>query len=155
MEEDEEPTMDCTEFRNSIDDRLDSRLGADRAAECDRHAAECAACRDHWAAEQAAWGLVGRQAALEPSVGFAARTLRRLATEPRSRVPWWRAWPVWRWAALGATAAVLLVAGIARRQARTAADARAAHYAAVAGGDYLEDYDVIASLDQLNLDGGS
>ena len=45
--------------------------------------------------EQAAWELIGRHKSIEPSFGFAERTLRRLHEPPARRL--WQL-PAFRWA---------------------------------------------------------
>jgi hypothetical protein len=99
--------------------------------------------------EQAAWELLGRHESIEPSFGFAERTLRRLDEEPARPVFLWQL-PGMRWASSLALAAILAGAGFYWHRAR---EARYAEVYAAAHQDSLDDYDVIASLDQLN--GGS
>ncbi len=90
------------------------------------------------------WELLGRHQAAAPSTGFAERTVRRLHAEP---VRSWYALPVWRWVMIGATAVVLVAGfGVYRRAENIR---RAEFYASTHQADYLEDYDVIASLDVL------
>ena len=97
--------------------------------------------------EQRVWELIGRHKPIEPSFGFTERTLRRLDELP-ARVAWWRL-PGTRWA-VGVTAAFLVaVAGLHWLQVR---DTRRAEIYASAQQDRLEDFDVIAALDQLNGD---
>lgn len=103
--------------------------------------------------EQAVWELIGRHESVEPSFGFIERTLRRLdqpEIAPR-RVGWF---PLLRWAMAAVVVAALGVVGWNgwqhKQQTDRIAAARAETYAAVQQGDYLEDFDVIASLDQLN-----
>jgi hypothetical protein len=95
--------------------------------------------------EQAVWELLARHRGIEPSFGFAERTLRRLNELPQ-RIAWWQ-WTAVRWAAGIGLAATVAAAGIfqwQRLQAWRAAEAYAAAHA-----DRLEDFDVIAALDQL------
>ncbi len=95
--------------------------------------------------EQAVWELLARHRWIEPSFGFAERTLRRLDELPE-RAAWWQ-WPALRWATSLGLAAMVAAAGILHWQhARTL---RAAEVYAAAQQDSLEDYDVIAALDQL------
>jgi hypothetical protein len=94
--------------------------------------------------EQAAWELLGRHQSIEPSFGFAERTLRRLAELPEKPI-WWRL-PVVRWASGLSVAFVLAISLMHCQQVR---DARRADVYAIAQQDALEDYDVIANLDQL------
>jgi hypothetical protein len=96
--------------------------------------------------EQAAWELIGRHESIEPSFGFAQRTLRRLDEMPARRT-WWQL-PLVRWASSLGLAGVVAVAGAIHRQ-RTVEAKRIEIYAA-AHQDSLDDYDVIAALDQLN-----
>lgn len=93
---------------------------------------------------QAAWELLARQRSIEPSFGFAQRTLRRLHEKPAQR--FWQL-PVFRWAAVLSCAAMIAGTGLAVRQ-RVSARRNAEIYAA-AHQDTLEDFDVIATLDQL------
>lgn len=108
--------------------------------------------------ERAVWELIGRHRGIEPSVGFAERTLRRLAESP-TRAPsvlaiLWQ--PVFRWAAV---AAVALLSGFGlwtrAHRAPRAVEPEVAVYAKAQDADYLEDFDVIASLDQLDKNGDS
>jgi anti-sigma-K factor RskA len=117
--------------------------------------------------EQAAWELLGRHQSVGPSFGFAERTLRRLREKPaRPASVLTAVWqPAWRIAA----AAVIAVAGVAlwfqfRPATRPAGDGARAilivepeieTYAKVQNADYLEDFDVIASLDQLDAKGSA
>jgi hypothetical protein len=94
---------------------------------------------------QAAWELLGRHRGIEPSFGFAQRTLRRLYEAPPRR--FWQL-PVFRWATALSCMALLGIGGLVIRQR-----AIVRHNTEVYAGahqDTLEDYDVIASLDQLD-----
>jgi hypothetical protein len=95
--------------------------------------------------EQAAWELLGRHESIEPSFGFVERTLRRLDEEPVQRLFWWQL-PVFRWAS--SLALLAIVAGSALYWQHARETRRVDAYVA-AHQDSLEDYDVIASLDQL------
>ena len=97
--------------------------------------------------EQAAWELLGRHRGIEPSFGFVERTLRRLDEPQVIRTWFWQ--PAFRWAALAATVMVLGVGAWVGRE-RIIEQRRAEIYARVQQADYLEDFDVIASLDQNN-----
>ncbi len=109
----------------------------------------------HDADERAAWELIGRHQAIEPSFGFAERTLRRLHEQPTPARSWLRL-PVLRWAAvmcllIGATVGLWMTQ---RRERPVAtAEPEVVAYAQTQGEDYLEDFDVIASLDQLDAGG--
>jgi len=94
--------------------------------------------------EQAAWELIGRHKPIEPSFGFAERVLRRLEEQP-ARALWQL--PAFRWAMGLSFAMVVAVGALQWRQAR---EGRRAEMYATAQSDSLEDYDVIAALDQLN-----
>jgi hypothetical protein len=92
---------------------------------------------------QDAWELLGQHRGIEPSFGFAQRTLRRLHETPTRR--FWQL-PVFRWATVLSCAIVVAVGGLVirhRAEVRRNAEIYAAHQ------DRLEDYDVIAALDQL------
>jgi len=101
--------------------------------------------------EQAAWELLGRHQSIEPSFGFVERTLRRLGetlVAPQRR---FRHLPAFRWA-MAASVAVALSFGASLSWQRVQANRHAEVYAHV-GQDTLDDFDVIASLDQI--DGGN
>lgn len=108
--------------------------------------------------ERAVWELIGRHRPIEPSFGFAERTLRRLDETPESppsvlTILWQ---PVFRWAAL-AVVALLSSFGLWTRAHRApqSVEPEVAVYAKAQDADYLEDFDVIASLDQLDKNGDS
>jgi predicted anti-sigma-YlaC factor YlaD len=137
--------MDCKMTQANMDERLDGRLDAARRAAFDAHVAGCAACASQWRAQAGLWAALGAEKGVEPSFGFVERTLRRL-DEPVAAPAGWRL-PVWRWAA----AACLLVAATSGWLAwHHVQRARQAEVYAWAQQDRLEDFDVIASLDQLN-----
>jgi len=96
---------------------------------------------------QAAWELLGRQRGIEPSFGFAQRTIRRLHEAPARR--FWQL-PAFRWATALSFVALISISGLVIQQ-RALAQHNAEVYAA-AHQDMLEDYDVIAALDQLEDD---
>ena len=96
--------------------------------------------------EQAAWELIGRHRSIEPSFGFVERTLRRLE-EPPVRQVWWQL-PALRWAV--SLSLFVLVAGVGILRWERVQAARRAELYAAAQQDSLDDYDVIAALDQLN-----
>ena len=98
--------------------------------------------------EQAAWELLGRHDAIEPSFGFAERTLRRLDEAPVRPLFWWQ-WPVVRWASSLALAAIVASGTFYWQHAR---EVRRVEVYAAAHQDSLDDYDVIANLDQLDGD---
>jgi len=91
------------------------------------------------------WELLGRHQSIEPSVGFADRTMRRLTAEPPK--PAWSWLPALRWAGVGLAAlAVVVTLGIGQHARDTR---RAELYVQTHQADYLDDFDVIAALDQL------
>ena len=93
--------MNCQKLQEQFDDRLDGRLDAALLKEFEAHLAGCAACRREWQAYEAVWAVVGRHETIAPSVGFTARTLRRLhESAAPERVRIWQL-PVFRWATLG------------------------------------------------------
>ena len=98
--------------------------------------------------EQAAWELLGRHQSMEPSFGFAERTLRRLH-QPAKPVFW--KLPVFRWVSVASLCAIVAVVGWVRwEQAKQTQNVQV--YVS-AQEDRLEDFDVVASLHELN--GGS
>ncbi len=140
--------MSCQTFKEQFDERLDGRLSGSQQAAFDQHVAACADCRREWQAYAGAWGVLERHTGLEPSFGFVERTLRRLDEPPIVVRPWfWQ--PALRWAALAVTVAAL-GAGAWVGHERLVEQRRVELYTRVQQGDYLEDFDVIASLDQLN-----
>jgi hypothetical protein len=68
--------------------------------------------------------------------------------EPQVAVRWWLWRPSLRWATLAATVVAVVVGGWIGHE-RMLGQKRAEVYARVQQADYLEDYDVIASLDKL------
>ena len=94
--------MSCRAVIDQFGERLDGRLDEPRQAAFDAHLAGCADCRREWAAYAGAWQALDRDEGIEPSFGFAERTLRRL-NEPQEAVRWWVWRPSLRWVALAAT----------------------------------------------------
>jgi len=142
--------MSCKQTRAKFDERLDGRLSELEQRAFDQHLASCDSCRLEWQSFAAAWKALQQHQGIEPSFGFVDRTLRRLTdplVEPR-RV--WR--PALRWAALTA-AVIVLSGGIWVGHERLLAQRRVEVYAGIRQADYLEDFDVIASLDQLTEKG--
>jgi len=139
--------MSCRAVADQFGERLDGRLDEPRQAAFDAHLAECADCRREWAAYADAWQALDCDERIEPSFGFAERTLRRLS-EPQVAVRWWVWRPSLRWVALAAMVVVLGVGGWVGHERMTARKS-AEVYARVQHADYLEDFDVIANLDQL------
>lgn len=144
--------MNCRSIQASFDERLDGRLDAGRQQEFDAHIADCAECRREWQAYAAAWQTLLRHGAIEPSFGFVERTLRRL-DEPETVVAPAR-WRLPRklsgWAMLATVVIAIGLAGRAGWQ-HYRGNKQAQIYASVHEVDFLgEDFEVIASLDQLN-----
>ncbi|NQU10362.1 zf-HC2 domain-containing protein [bacterium] len=140
--------MNCRQAQRLYDERLDRRLPANQETALADHLAACADCRAEWQSYQAAWDALGRHQALEPSVGFAERTLRRLAEPERVRA-WTGSWrPVWGRAFLAAGLAVVAIVGwIGHRHVQ---DAQAAQlYSVVEPAESLNDLAVVASLHLL------
>jgi predicted anti-sigma-YlaC factor YlaD len=141
--------MSCRTVRQQFDARLDGRLNVSEQAAVDAHLIGCADCRSEWGAYSGVWRVLGRDEGIEPSFGFAERVLRRL-NEPQVTHGWFWRWPL-RWAALAASV-VALGMGTWVAHERTLDQNHAEVYARVQQADYLEDYDVIANLDQLKKD---
>jgi len=91
------------------------------------------------------WRILGRDKGIEPSFGFAERTYAGWPNR-KDAIRWWNWQPSLRWVALAATVVVVAVGGWIGHD-RTLGRKRAEVYARVQHGDYLEDYDVIASLE--------
>lgn len=139
--------MNCQNVQASFDERLDDRLDAAQQAQVGAHLASCADCRRQWQAYAAVWQTLERLEPVEPSFGFAQRTLRRLeepATE--TRPVFWRL-PVFRLATLACLVAVISLGGWLRW--KDVQDARRAEVFALTQ-DRLEDFDVIVALDQIS-----
>jgi hypothetical protein len=134
----------------SIKDQFDERLNGIPSPAFEVHLSGCADCRREWEAYAGLWRVLGRDKGIEPSFGFAERTLRRL-NEPEVGIRRWFWQPALRWTALAATVCVVVVGGWIGHE-RAVARKRAEIYARAQQADYLEDYDVIASLDQLHGD---
>jgi len=140
-------SMSCKTIRKQFDERLDGRLDGVQVAAFDAHVAACGDCRAEWRAYAGAWEVIERQPGIEPSFGFVERTLRRLDEPPAVGRSWfWQ--PAVRWATLGAAVVALSVFGWVGRE-RMQERRRAELYAHVQQADYLEDFDVIANLDQI------
>jgi predicted anti-sigma-YlaC factor YlaD len=140
--------MSCQKTQSSFDERLDGRLNESQQTAFDEHIVACADCHREWRAYAGAWTALERQADIEPSFGFVERTLRRL-DEPPVAVRAWSWQPAFRWATLAVTV-VALSMGAWISHERKVERQRAEIYTRVQQADYLEDYDVIANLDQLN-----
>lgn len=140
--------MSCQTIKEQFDERLDGRLSESQQAAFDQHVAACADCRREWQAYAGVWEVMEGHSGIEPSFGFIERTLRRL-NEPQVIVRPWFWQPAFRWAAL-ATAVVALGVGAWVGHERVAQQRRVELYAHVHQADYLEDFDVIAYLDQSN-----
>jgi len=142
--------MSCRSIKEQFAARLDARLTVSEQAAVDAHLIGCADCRSEWGAYSGVWQALGRDEGIEPSFGFAERVLRRL-NEPQVVVHgWFWRWPL-RWAAL-ASSVVALGMGAWVAHERMLDQNHAEVYARVQQADYLEDYDVIANLDQLKKD---
>ena len=143
--------MSCQGIREQFDARLDERLSEAELAALEAHLAGCADCQREWQAYAAAWQTLALDKGIEPSFGFAERTLRQLNEPAVHEQPWW--WrPSIRWATL-ATAGVALAITTWVGHERVLDRKQAEVYARVQEADYLEDYDVIANLDQLKQGG--
>ena len=127
---------------------MDGRLDLAKRSELDAHIASCPTCGREWNAYAAMWQTLARHQGVEPSFGFVERTLRRLDEPlPTARTMLWRlALP--RWVAAAGLTVVLCVSGWLAWQHQS--EVRHARIYAAAQQDSLEDFDVIASLDQLN-----
>lgn len=144
-------TMNCKQRRALFDERLDEQLANDARNNFDRHVAVCPACGPAWKDYTASWQVLARLPEIEPSVGFVERTLRRLDEQDQpGRVSWLL--PVWRWALMGTASAVLVLSGLLLWQ-RAETQRAGALYAAVNSTDFVEDFDVIASLDLIQKQG--
>jgi anti-sigma factor RsiW len=150
LNEIERKDMSCQAVTEQFDERLDGRLDEPRQTAFDAHLAGCADCRREWEAYIGAWQVLDRDEGIEPSFGFAERTLRRL-NEPHVAIRWWVWRPSLRWVAVAATVVVLGVGGWVGHERMTGRQ-RAEAYARIQQADYLEDFDVIANLDQLKGD---
>jgi predicted anti-sigma-YlaC factor YlaD len=139
--------MSCKAILEQFDERLDGRLSESQQALFDEHITACADCRREWQAYAGAWTTLEHHAGIKPSFGFVERTLRRLAEPPAVHKWFWQ--PSFRWVTLAASVCMLGVSAWVGHE-RLVAQRRAEIYAGVRHADYLEDFDVIASLDQLN-----
>ena len=140
--------MNCQTIKEQFDERLDGRLSAAQQAAFDQHVAACADCRREWQAYAGAWEVMERHTGIEPSFGFVERTLRRL-DEPQPVIRPWFWQPAVRWMAL-AMAVIALGVSAWFGHERLATQRRVEIYASVRQAEYLEDFDVIANLDQNN-----
>ena len=146
--------MNCKETQANFDERLDNRLDAAHNAAFEAHVAACPACAAEWRAYTGAWATVGQHVTMEPSVGFAERTLRRLDEHLTERPSVWLA-PLWRWALAAGLVVTLTTGGwFGWRQThpRSAKPDPQVEAYIVTQQDRLEDFDVVASLHLLNGD---
>jgi len=141
---------ECRQIRKQFDERLDGRLGFAHEQGFDEHLALCPACRQRWQQYVDVWRTVGHLNPVEPSIGFVERTMRRLEEPPVSQQTPWK-WLVLRWGTLTCVVAALAVGGWISWQ-RAQLSRSAVIYASLQEADYLEDFDVIASLDELEGD---
>ena len=142
--------MSCNEIRACFDQQLDGCLSPEGQRQFDAHLAACADCRREWQGYAASWQLIARHRAIEPSFGFVERTLRRLE-EPASVITpgLWRV-RILRWAMVSA---FVIAAGVGGWHGwQRGKDVRAAQvYASVEQASVIdEDFEVVASLHQLN-----
>lgn len=135
----------CTEIREMFDARLDDRLEEGRLSAFDVHVAGCADCRREWETYRNLWAALERQPGIEPSFGFAERTLRRL--HEQAKPVFWKL-PAFRWIS-AASLCVILAAVVWMRWEQSRQTQYVQAYMA-AHEDHLEDFDVIASLHELN-----
>jgi anti-sigma factor RsiW len=142
--------MKCPELNDQFDERLDGRLDEMRAREFDAHVADCAPCRRDWQEYQAMWGLVAKHRTVEPSFGFAQRTLRRLQDAPANARVWFWQLPVFRWATAASLLLIISIGSFVTWQ--NIQSRRAAEIYAAAHQDRIDDIDVISSLDKLEPD---
>ena len=142
--------MNCRTIRSQFDDRLDGRLGPADQPEFDRHLAGCPACRQQWEEHAALWQRLLQHESIEPSFGFADRAIRRLHEPETLPIPaFWRPF-VLRWATT-ASLAIVIGAGSWLGWRRYESVKQAQIYASVQEANFLgEDFDVIASLDELD-----
>jgi predicted anti-sigma-YlaC factor YlaD len=142
--------MSCEAVKEQFDERLDGRLDGPQQAAFEAHLAGCAGCRREWEAYAGAWQALERDKGIEPSFGFVERTLRRLNEPQAVGLPrFWR--PSLRWAVLATTIVALGMSAWVGHE-RMMGRRRAETYARAQQADYLEDFDVIANLDQLRKD---
>jgi len=144
--------VNCRRIQASFDERLDGRLDAAEQQRFDSHLGICAGCRAEWEIYEAAWRALARHESIEPSFGFVERTLRRLHQPESDRVParWWRRPFALRWAT---TMAMVMAIGLASWTGwqHHQATKQAQIYASAQEVNFLgDDFDVIASLDQLD-----
>lgn len=71
--------MQCSEFQQHIDDRLDDQLDGEVRAVMDAHLVDCASCRSCVREAQALREMLSDMPVPAPSAGFAARALRQAA----------------------------------------------------------------------------
>lgn len=143
--------MNCHQAQDLFDDRLDHQLDPALLATWEAHLTTCGICRAEWRGYQNAWNLAARLPAVDPSIGFTARTMRRLNETP-SRIPdWIRSWFGWRGVVLAAASACLAVAAILLLSypSRQLVLDPIGLYVSIQQNDYLADYDVIEQLHEL------
>lgn len=137
-----------------------SQVEGDSAAlppELEEHIAACSSCAALAREIRATWRLLGEYRPIEPLAGFRERFRTRLRSAQQQPVRHAPVWPAWRWLALaaGSAAIVLVIAGRVVMPPETPADLgiRSAdsldetfldeleHALRNAGSDYLPEYD--------------
>lgn len=140
--------MNCQTARGQFDERLDGRLTSEEQSALQAHLDTCPACHNEWNLVSRLWERLGTEPGSEPAFGFAERTVRRLEEPVPVKVRWLEWLMVHRAAGAWACLAILAVGSWVSYNAIQQKH-RAEVYARVGHGDYLEDFDVIANLDQL------
>ena len=140
--------MTCAELQTQFDDRLDGCLGGPAMAAFDAHLIGCETCRRDWRDYTGAWQGLAQHQVSGPSVGFAERTLRRLAEEQRRPARRLALIPGLRWA-LGSLAALTIVGLTWLNVQHVKTERRVRLYSAVSATEQVEDLDVIVYLHEL------
>lgn len=145
----------CARIQKQFDERLDEQLPPAAAAAFDAHLEVCPNCRAAWDEYAAAWRLLQQLPPQQPSVGFVERTLRQL--DEADNLPQPLCWPapaLWRRLAVAVAAlAISTAAWIGWKH--WSAEQQVRLYAEIQQADFLEDFDVIAALDELNGGGAN
>lgn len=101
--------MNCLECQSQFEAILSGQSADAARASVDAHLASCDECARAFVREQKLWEILGNARTIQPSHGFAERTVRRLDEVPeREPFAWWF---LPRWAMTGAALLVAVAIG--------------------------------------------
>jgi hypothetical protein len=142
----------CEDVSNQLIAYLDRRADSADRAEVEAHLASCASCRTRAEEFRMMFGAMDQIQTIEPTAGFDARLMERIAQEARPR---WFSWLVPQ-PRLAFSMAMLLALSVwmvklPRDSSGTAANGSDQQdFEAIKDLDVLENYDVLSKFDALS-----